>query len=178
MKLGKDRQGILILAALIGLGLLVSDKLIFSPLIRLWKERNARIESLRKSVNTGALLLERASGIEQRWASMKKTALPSDTSEAENQILKSVERWAQESRISFTSIKPQWKRSADDYTTLECRADAFGDLQSVSRFIYALERDPLALRIEDLQVTARDNLGQQLSLGVRFSGLLLEEDNQ
>ena len=57
--------------------------------------------------------------------------------------------------------------------TLECRADAFGSIQSLARFLYELERDPLALKVDELEITARDSEGQQLSLSVRFSGLLL-----
>jgi hypothetical protein len=86
--------------------------------------------------------------------------------------LKSVDNWTQDSGISFTSIKPQWKQNGDDYVTLECRADAFGDMSSLTRFLYDLEKES-AVRVEDVEISSRDNDGQQLSLGVRFTGLVL-----
>ena len=57
--------------------------------------------------------------------------------------------------------------------TVECRADAFGSLQAITRFLYEIERDPLALKIESVEINARDRAGQQLSLGLQVSGLRL-----
>jgi translation initiation factor IF-2 len=99
--------------------------------------------------------------------------LPNNVSVAENEVLRAFERWSQQSRLSVTSIKPQWKRTADDYMTLECRADAFGSLEALTRFLYDVERDSLALKVEAVEITTRDNEGQQLSLALQVSGLLL-----
>ena len=96
-----------------------------------------------------------------------------NVSAAENQVLKAFDRWSQDGRISISSIKPQWKRNSDDYMTLECRADAFGSIQALTRFLFEVEKDPLALKVEAIEITARDNDGQQLSLGLQVSGLLL-----
>ena len=57
--------------------------------------------------------------------------------------------------------------------TLECRADAFGSIQAVTRFLYEVEKDSLALRVEAVEITARDNDGQQLTIGLQVSGLQL-----
>ena len=97
---------------------------------------------------------------------------------AENEVLKAFDRWSQESRISVSSIKPQWKRTSDDFMTLECRADAFGSVSAITRFLYEVEKDPLALKVEAVEISARDNTGQQLSLGVQLSGLMLNPPPQ
>jgi hypothetical protein len=107
---------------------------------------------------------------------MRTNTLPVEISVAENEVLKAFERWSQDSRISITSIRPQWKRNADDYVTLECRADAHGDIRSLTRFLYDLEQDPLALKVDLVEITSNDNNGQQLSLGVQVSGLILHPE--
>jgi hypothetical protein len=104
---------------------------------------------------------------------MRTNTLPASVSAAENEVLKGFERWSQESRISISSIKPQWKQGGDDFMTLECRADAFGNIQALTRFLYELEKDPLALKVEAVEITTRDNDGQQLTLGLQVSGLQL-----
>jgi hypothetical protein len=96
---------------------------------------------------------------------------------AEDQVLKSVGRWARDSRLSVTSLKPRWLRDEDDFRKLEFRAAAEGNMESIARFVYELERDPLPLKIEDIEIAARDERGDRLSLGVRFSGLVLMEEN-
>ena len=168
-----NRQKVLTIVAIAAVALLACDRLILTPLGHLWVERSQRIGDLSKSLTQGRLLLDREKTIRARWSNMASNTLPINLSMAESKVLKSVDRWTQDSGISFTSIKPQWKQNADDYVTLECRADAFGDMQSLTRFLYDLEREPIALRVEDVEISARDNDGQQLSLGVRFTGLVL-----
>jgi hypothetical protein len=169
----KNRQQILGIVAGLALALLVGDKLVLSPLIRSWKERAARIVELRKDISQGSLLSDREEIIRHRWESMRTNTLPDNVSAAENEVLQAFEHWSQVSRISIASIKPQWKRAGEDYMTLECRADAFGSIEALSRFLYNVERDPLALRVEAVEIASRDNEGRQLSLGLQVSGLLL-----
>jgi hypothetical protein len=61
---------------------------------------------------------------------------------------------------------------------LDCQVNGSGDILSLARFLYELEKDPLALRIEDLEITARDDNGQQLTLSARFSGLKLNPNRK
>ena len=170
-----NRQQLLTIAAIVAVALWAGDKLILKPLTRSWNERAARIVVLRKSVSQGAQLVEREQSIRSRWESMRTNALPSEVSVAENQVLKAFDRWSQDSRISVTSIKPQAKRDADDYLTLECRVDGFGNLSAITRFLYNVEKDPLALRVESVEISSRDNDGQQLTLGLQVSGLILSQ---
>jgi phosphoribosyl-AMP cyclohydrolase len=57
--------------------------------------------------------------------------------------------------------------------TLECRADASGNIQALTRFLYDVEQDPMAFKVEIVEITSHDNNGQQLSLALQVSGLLL-----
>jgi hypothetical protein len=169
----KNREKWLGILAGAAIALYASDKLILSPLTASWKDRSARIERLRKDINQGTQLIGRDRSLRERWSVMNTNTLPSNLSAAENLVFKAFDRWSQDSRISIASLKPQWKRNADDFMTLECRADATGDIQSISKFLFDLEKDPLALKLDSLEITARDDAGQQLSLALQVSGLLL-----
>jgi Tfp pilus assembly protein PilO len=169
----EQRQKTLAIVAIAVVGLLACDRLVFTPLGNLWTSRSQRIASLSKQLNDGAVLQDRAHLIRQRWVNMRSNTLPNNVSVAEIKVVNAVNHWVTQSGISFTSIKPQWKQNADNYMTLECQADGYGDLSSVTRFLYELERDPLALRVENVDISARDTNGQQLTLGVRFTGLVL-----
>jgi len=169
----KNRQQFLAILAIVAVALLAGDKFIRAPLVASWKQRSARIAELSKSVEQGSRLVERERVIRDSWDHMRTNTLPNNASEAENEVLRAFERWSQDSRISITSIKPQWKRAADDYMTLECRADAFGSIQALTRFLYYVEQDPLALKVESVEITSRDNEGQQLGLALQVSGLVL-----
>ena len=137
-----------------------------------WKAREERISQLHQQVNKGTYLLQDERFLRGTWDNMRTNALPSNVSLAEAQLLKSFDRWERASGITRVSIKPQWKEE-DTYMTLECRADYSGDITRIKTFLYQIEKDPLGVKIDDVEITARDDSGRQLSLGLQISGLLL-----
>ncbi len=164
--------------AAVGVALLVGDKFVRAPLYEAWKSRKARIADLTKKLAQGRQLIERERTIHERWRHISTNTLPSNLSQAEGQVLKAFDQWSQDSRISIAGIKPQWKHPADDYMTLECRADAAGNIQAVSRFLYAVEKDPLAFKVDSVEITSKDSTGQQLTLALQVSALLLNPPEQ
>src|SRR5262245_35347078 len=162
-----NRQKVLFIAAIAALALWLGEKLLWQPLTTSWNERTQRIRKLKKSIDDGAILLKREKFIRSDWDHRRTNTLASVTTEAESQVLKACERWSQDSRISITSVKPQLKHNADDYQTLECRVDAFGNLSALTRFLYEVEKDPLAFKVESVEISSRDNEGQQLTLGLQ-----------
>jgi Tfp pilus assembly protein PilO len=169
----KDRRQLLIIGAITAIVLFAGDQLVLSPLAAAWSARATRIGDLRKQITQGKMLVQREQSIRSRWEQMRTNALPNNTSAAEQQVVKAIDRWAQESGVAISAITPQWKHDSDDYMTYECRVDAAGDLGKLSRFIYSVERDPMALKLELVELGARDKEGQQISLGLQLSGLVL-----
>lgn len=174
----KNRQQLLLIVALSAIGLFAADKLILTPLQSAWKARATRIAELSKRVAEGRGLIERESTLRARWAGMRTNTLPDDLSQAEQKLLKGFDTWSQESRISVTSINPQWKRGETGFRTLQCRVEASGSLSTVAKFLFNLEKDPMAIRIETLELSARDGEGQLLSVGLQVSGLSLAAEEK
>jgi hypothetical protein len=168
-----NRQHLLAFVAIGAIALFAADRLVVSPLTASWKKRADRIGELRKQVNDGRRLLDNEASYRSRWAQMQTNTLSSNAPQAEEQVLKAFDRWSSDSRVSVLSINPLWRREAEDHATLECRVDASGSLSAVSRFLYDLERDPMAVKIQALELSSKDNDGQQLSLGLQVSGLSL-----
>ena len=169
----KNRQQLLIGVTIALAALFAGDKLLFTPLARLWTERSGAVAKLRTQVAEGTKLVRREAGLRGDWDHMRTNTLPDNTSLAEQEILKAFDFWSQDSHVSIMSITPQWKRDNEDYLTLQCRVDAAGNLATLTRFLYDIEKDPLALKLETVELTARDNEGQQLTLTLQISGLVL-----
>ncbi len=171
----QSQQKILKIVAVLCVCALIGDRLVFSPLLSLWDDRSQQIQELKKSVAKGTLLLEREDALTKQWSDMKNNALPKEMSAAENQVIKAIDRWVRDSRVNLVSIKPQWKREDDAYQTFECRAVAQGNMQTLARFIYELEQDEGAIKVESLDITSNDDKGSSLNMAVRFSGLQFSE---
>jgi Tfp pilus assembly protein PilO len=56
---------------------------------------------------------------------------------------------------------------------LECRVDATGAYTSLGRFLFEVEKSPLALRLESIDLSSRDETGQKISLSLVVTGLRL-----
>jgi hypothetical protein len=174
----KNRQKLLLILALSAVGLFLGDRLLLRPLTKLWSSRASRIAQLRQDITAGQTLLERQQVIRTRWEQMRRQALPSNPSATEQQVFKAVDGWAQESRVNVTAVLPQWRKEAGNYTTYQCRVDAAGTIASLSRFLYSVERDPMPLKVESIEIGTSDKQGQQLGLALQFSGLVLNLGKQ
>jgi Tfp pilus assembly protein PilO len=169
----EERQKFLIILTLALFALLLGNMLVFKPLVNLWKTRSHNIVALRDQVKEGKFMLLRESAIRSQWGEMSAKTLPGNTSQAEQQVLKAFDNWSQDSGATVTGITPQWKNDSTNYITLNCRVEASGDLGTLSRFVYDIEQNTIALKLDSVEFSTHDNDGQQLTLGLQINGLAL-----
>lgn len=165
------RQRLLVILTAALVAVFVLDRVRMS-LTAAWRANTAEIAKLRKSVATGRATIASAAQNDRLWAEMRANALAKEPAQAEQDVIAAFDRWGRANNVELSSIRPQWKRGATtQYSLLECRVDATGTLATLSRFIYELERSPLALRVDSVEVSSRDDNGQRLTLGLIVSGL-------
>ena len=172
MKIQNRQQFLMVLTIAAG-ALLVGVDFICEPLANLWSARSAQIKELRVKVGDGKLLLQHEASWSGRWNQMRANTLPAGTSSAEQQVLKAFDNWSRDSGAEITSIMPQWNNDSTNYTTLNCRVEASGTLGTLSQFVYDIEKGPMPLKLDSLDLSAHDDTGQQLTLGLQISGLAL-----
>ncbi|HZM04340.1 MAG TPA: hypothetical protein VFC44_15165, partial [Candidatus Saccharimonadales bacterium] len=168
----KNREKLLLIATGACVVLWLLNLFVISPLTASWKNRSKQIDDLRKSIADGHVLVRRQDSILGRWSRMNTNALASTPTVAERQLFEAFNHWVGESGVTQGSFKPQLKETDDGYSTEDCRADVTGTIQSIVRFLYDVEKDPMAVRLQGLEITSRDDTGKQLSLGMDLSGLL------
>jgi hypothetical protein len=169
----KNRQQLLMVAAIAVVALFVADKLLMTPLTQWWKDRSKAITDLRERVTRGKNMIDREHALRATWERMRTNTLPTDESFAEEQVLKAFRKWERDSRVTITSISPQAKHDSDEYATIQCRVEASGTIDNMNHFLYDLEKDPMALKMELVELSSHDTEGQQLLLGLQVSGLIL-----
>ena len=173
----KNRERMLLYLVGALLALFLADRLMITPLWHLWQARNARIAELREDVRDGRALLSRADVLEARWQDMVQRGLPKDRPAAEERMLTSLNRWTRESRVAIKSLKLPWRQSDSGTPRLEVTATAEGSMESIARFLYQLEIDPLATRLVSVEVSTRDNRGSVLTLDAHWSTLRPEDES-
>jgi hypothetical protein len=169
-----NRQRWLIIIAGAGVLLLILDRVVFTPLGATWQANAAEIVRLRTAVADGHSLIARGPHLQQVWSEFRSGALPRDLAQSEHDVIFGFENWSRTSGVELGSRKPLWKHgSSDDYSLLEYRLDATGSLAALSRFLYELGKAPMALRIESVELSSRDESGQRLTLSMTVTGLRL-----
>jgi Tfp pilus assembly protein PilO len=174
----KDRKQLLTIAAVAVVAIFLADRLVLTPLGNAWTDRNKRIDALSKKVADGKQLVSRERAVRHRWEQMRTNTFPQNQSQAEQQLLRGFDQWAKDSGITLTSLSQQWKYDAEDFRTLQCRVEGAGNLKAISRFLYEMEKSPTALKLDNLEITAHDNEGQQLTVSMQVSGLVLGTEDQ
>jgi len=174
----KNRQQLLMIVAASVLGLLFADRVVIARLTEWWKGRSKAIAELREQVSRGRNMIEREQALHATWERMRTNTLPADESFAEEQVLKALRKWERDSRVTITSISPQSKHDSDEYSTIQCRIEAAGTIDNMNHFLYELEKDPMALKLELVELSSHDTEGQQLLLGLQVSGLILTPKTQ
>lgn len=168
-----QRQRLLTIVTLAAVGLYIADLVVFTPLGRLWSERSARIATLRRQVSDGRALIQRESGLRDRWNQLRTNALPAEPSQAEQRLLRACDEWARSSGAQIVDRMPQWKGDEAAYQVLRCRLETSGTLSSLAQFLQRMEEGPLAVKLDSLQLMSRDPAGRQLTLGLQINGLVL-----
>jgi Tfp pilus assembly protein PilO len=174
----KNRQDFLIIATIVVVGLFVAVNFIFTPLQGWWSERQTQIHSLHDKITAGKLMINSEAGTRSHWKEMRANALPASTSQAEHQVFTALTMWSRESGAEITSITPQWKNDSTNYLTLNCRVETAGELGALSKFIYDIEKGPLALRLDSVELSSHDNNGQVMNLGLEINGLALIQNDK
>jgi hypothetical protein len=173
----ENRQKFLV-ALTIAAGVLLAGDRLVSLLTNVWKDRAREIAGMRTQVAEGSALLRREQAIRDQWTEMQTNSLPNNPSLAQEQVLKAFVNWSQESGVSINAITPQWRSDSDDYKTLVCHVDASGTMWTLSRFLYDVELGPMALKVESVDLSSHDNNGQQMTMGLQVSGLVLPLPNR
>jgi Tfp pilus assembly protein PilO len=173
----KKREKVLMIATAATVALWLLNLLVFSPLIEGWHNRSAEITRLKKQISEGAMLIRRENIVRARWDAMRTNALASNPAAAERQMLTAFDRWVRASGVTEGSFRPQLQVVDTNYSTVDCRADVSGGAAGIEAFLKAMSRDPLAVKVESFDLTKRDDNGQQLTLGLNLSGLVLSESN-
>ena len=182
------REKLLLSVTLLAVAILIGDRLVLGPLVNSWQTRAAKIIELEGNVGNGNDLLPREKSNTKKWKRYWEGNLNSTNSIAEDEVLRAIETWTDDSRILLTSIKPQWQNHEYEflgneiaenktysYRTYDVRLVAEGTMQESIEFVHAIESCDLPLKIEQLELASREKTGKLISVSVHFTGLQLGE---
>lgn len=174
----KNRETLLKLVAVLAVIILVGDQFVLQPLLAKWNETAEEIRTLEEKYNKGQSLVDRERSYRRSWRILQRDDLNENRSAAEQVVLEAVQKWREESRVKSSGSKPQWKEFDERYQTYNLRLSVEGSIREIAKFIHIVESDPLPMKVEELEIAARDKSGEDLSLSIHISGIQLGKSLQ
>jgi Tfp pilus assembly protein PilO len=118
-------------------------------------------------------LLNHKREADPKWREMIAAGLKRDPAEAESQILHAVQDWSKETGLRLTSLKPERLPDKKSLQEISFQAVGTGSMNAVSRFLWRIETAKVPLRVKELQLGARKEGTDDLTLQLRLSTLYL-----
>lgn len=172
MVLSRREKYIAILTIVI-IMILVADRYVATPFMDKMDQTAIEKQRLIVEMERAETLFERRSLMDRRWNDMVAGGLEGDAAKAESQILHSIRNWSKENGLMLSSVKPDHKTGEDELYEIVFQVAGTGTMNSVSRFLFQIEKSTLPIRLTDVQLGSREEDGNDLSLQLRLSALYL-----
>ena len=170
MILSKRERYIAITAA-VAIGILLLDFYILTPVMALRDQQEAERQSITATLNEATSLFKRQRLLRKEWEGMLKSGMNRSISEAESQIFHALRNWSQESGLVLSSLKPGKPVEHGEVMELTFQAAGTGTMKSVAGFLWRVESAELPICIHQLQLGARKDGEDDLSLQLNLSTL-------
>jgi hypothetical protein len=166
------RERYIVIGTLVALGLLVLDRLVFSPLLESRSVTEAERANLAAKVSQSQALADRRGQMDSRWRAMVQAGMKEDPAEAESQIVNALSDWARESGLPPLSF-PRLERQAEKRPLPEIviQATGTGDMRGVARLLWRIQTAAIPIKVTEAQITARKEGADDLTFQLRLSTL-------
>jgi Tfp pilus assembly protein PilO len=165
------REKLIAVVAAAAVGLVVLDFYVLTPFLDLRTRQADELQTLTATLNEARALFDRRRLLRTEWHAMNAAGLGRSRPEAESVVFHAVRDWAQESGLQLGSLKPGQSVEHPHAMELTFQTAATGPMQAVAGFLWRVESAPLPLRVHQLQLGARKDGEDDLSLQLHLSTL-------
>jgi len=169
------RERYIVIGTVVVVGVLALDRLFLTPLIEQRQETNANIRLESERMEKATALVTNRSRVSRKWNDLSASTLKMDGANAESQIIRAVNDWAQDAGLNVSSVKPEraerekLKDKETQFMKITFRANATGNMAAISKFLYRLQTSRVPIRVTDLSITTRRDGVDDLSLDLGIS---------
>lgn len=173
------RERYIVIGTVVVVGILALDRLFLTPLIERRQETNANIRLETEKMEKATALVTNRSRVSRKWTELSGSSLKIDGANAESQIIRAVNDWAQDSGLNVSSVKPEraerekLKDKETQFIKITFRANATGNMAAISKFMWRLQTSKVPIRVTDVSINTRRDGVDDLSLDLGISTIYL-----
>ena len=170
------RERVIVLLTVIVVGSLLADKVVFTPALAKFRETENHKQTLLAQINEAQGLFERRRLLERKWKTMLSDGLQNDA-EAESRIVRALDKWSQEARLTVTNLKPERLASDKGLKEMTFVVVGRGRLDAMARFLWQIETAELPVKVKYIVLGASE-ADESMSLELSLSALYLSADQK
>ncbi|MCM8779342.1 MAG: type 4a pilus biogenesis protein PilO [Candidatus Omnitrophica bacterium] len=147
---------------------------IVAPVRKRWRRLNSQIVNLKAKLNHYIKILGLEQEIEKRYntyADYLKTK--GSHEEALASVLQEIEKLARTCGILLTNIVPSGLEEKDFYQKFEVRMETEGDISSLGRFLYELQKSKYLFRVVRLNITTKSGSQDTLRSSIELMKIFI-----
>jgi hypothetical protein len=163
------RERIVVFSTGAVLALLALDRLAYTPLMERRAVVGTDLQAATVDLERAQNLSDNAPRMRRRWNDMVKAGLTPDTTENQSRALRALYDWSQDSGISLISLQPERVEEVPKHKELlqtRLRLSGTGSMSSVGKFLYRVQTAEIPLRVTHVDVTARPEGTDDLTINL------------
>jgi hypothetical protein len=151
-------------------GLLVVYEFILQPYSDALADIAQKHDAAAQELQDDSTLFSRQKVLKVVWTDMQTHGLKTDESRADSQLQHAILDWEQVAGVNQQTLKQDQPRKEGDFTVIGYRLTADGSMRGIARFLWALEKATIPIRVTDVRITPeREGGTDQLLLTIGVS---------
>jgi hypothetical protein len=172
-----QRERYFAIAAGISVGLLLLNYVVINPYLekreKVTIDRNAAQAELTKA----NLLFERQKKLQAAWKALTEGgSLKNDVGAASFQVQTLLQQWVAESKMNLNSLSEQRRTADDKFVQIGVQCTATGSMAALTRLLWRIERAPVLLRINGIEIKPKKEGVDLLQVTMTISTLSIDPD--
>jgi len=144
-------------------------KFFLVPYMDKWKSTTAQIQAMETRIKHAKQLKANPA-----LAAYAQETIQNQTSAVAN-LLEKMESWSVDAGVSITSVRPGPVQNRGNYTELNYEVEVAGDLETLCRFIDAIEQPGVIARINKIRIAKPKDILKDITANITVSTLSLPE---
>lgn len=166
------REKIMVLI-IVGLGVLfAADRFVVTPISEAFANVRAETERLEGKLTEAKAMIRNQDKIERRWSGYRFAGLKEAADAARIRVQANMTDWSQDSRFKLNNLSTGRVVEGEDYNRMAFSLSGVGSLQSIQRFLWAIDTADFPLRINDCSIVSRGDDSDELTLSMNISTII------
>jgi hypothetical protein len=162
------REQIIAVVTLVIVGLLIGDKLVFTPVLGKLKALEDERADLKLKLDTANILFMKQKKMQAQWKQL--TADFPNEQQTQSKVSNSLNQWSEKWGLKLSSTRPERVPNEKGLQEMLFAYSGTGTMGAVASFIWEIETSPLPLKITSMQLSSPD-AGEQMQVTLNVSAV-------